>query len=403
MPQSGLTLQEHSSCPDQTQACDLYHSVMSLQDEIEQRAQEIHTDAYSMSINEAAAMYESHDLDVHPEFQRIFRWSIEQQSKLIESIFLGIPIPPIFVATRPDGVWDVVDGVQRLSTIFRFMGVLLKDDDTSDDPEPLKPGEYLTGLKDLLYSTDGSEPLPSGAHVLDDAQRRLFKRSRLDFQIVQKESDEQAKFDLFQRLNSGTRLSEQEARNCLAVMLDPTFSRWVEGLAADAHFANVMNISERQQEEAYDAESVLRFLSIVEAPPQSLQRMGDVGDFLTKSMRTFIASDTFDRAGQELRFTEIFAALDESLGASAFRRYDPARDRFSGRFSVSAFEAVASGLAQNWDDWRLMPVQQRSDEIASRVPTVWTDETFVQRAGGGKAAERRIPYMVEIGRRIFQV
>ena len=72
----------------------------SLQDEIDKRAREIHTDRYSMSISEAAAMYADSELEIHPEFQRIFRWSLEQQSRLIESIFLGIPVPPIFVAQQ---------------------------------------------------------------------------------------------------------------------------------------------------------------------------------------------------------------------------------------------------------------------------------------------------------------
>ncbi|AYF97001.1 DUF262 domain-containing protein [Protaetiibacter intestinalis] len=375
---------------------------MSLQEEIEQRAQEIHTDAYSMSINEAVAMYTEGDLDVHPEFQRIFRWTLEQQSKLIESIFLGIPIPPIFVATRKDGVWDVVDGVQRLSTIFRFMGVLTDESGAIDIPAPLKAGEYLDALQGTVYSAEPfDDALPANSFELDDAQRRLFKRARLDFQIVQKESDEQAKYDLFQRLNSGTRLSEQEARNCLAVMLDATFSRWIDSLAADEHFSNVMNISDRQHDEAYDAESVLRFLAITEASGEERQRMGDVGEFLTQSLRKFIADPDFDRSFQEARFREIFAALDDALGSDAFRRHDPQRDRYSGRFSVSAFETVASGLARHWDGWRALDATERSHELQRLVPTVWQDPTFIQRAGGGKAAERRIPWMVEIGERIF--
>lgn len=374
---------------------------MSLQEEIDLRAQEIHTDSYSMAINEAAAMYEAGDLDVHPEFQRIFRWTLDQQSKLIESIFLGIPIPPIFVATRKDGVWDVVDGVQRLSTIFRFMGVLKREDGSPDTPDPLVAGEYIHGLNGLYYASDADGALDGMTHALDDTQRRLFKRARLDFQIVQKESDEQAKYDLFQRLNSGTRLSEQEARNCLAVMLDASFSRWIDDLAADEHFANVMSISERQQEEAYDAESVLRFLSIVEASDDQLSRMGDVGDFLTRSMRAFIADEAFDRQAQERRFRAIFAALDDALGANAFRRYDPERGRYSGRFSVSAFEAVASGLARNWDSWQPLDTDTRRLRLQELVPTVWADDTFIQRSGGGKAAERRIPYMVQVGERIF--
>jgi hypothetical protein len=374
---------------------------VSLQEEIDLRSQEIHTDSYSMAINEAVAMYEAGDLDVHPEFQRIFRWTLAQQSKLIESVFLGIPIPPIFVATRRDGVWDVVDGVQRLSTIFRFMGVLRRDDGAPDEPEPLDSGEYLEGLRGLYYSPDSSDQIAELSHHLDDTQRRLFKRARLDFQIVQKESDDQAKYDLFQRLNSGTRLSEQEARNCLAVMLDSTFSRWIDALAADEHFSNVMSISERQQEEAYDAESVLRYLSIVESSDEQLVRMGDVGDFLTRSMRAFIADDSFDREAQETRFREIFAALDDALGPNAFRRYDPERQRHSGRFSVSAFEAVASGLARNWVGWRALDPETRRSRLQKIVPQVWADQTFIQRSGGGKAAERRIPYMVQVGERLL--
>ena len=374
----------------------------TLQAEIDERSQEIQTDGYSMSINEAVAMYDAGDLDVHPEFQRIFRWSIEQQSKLIESIFLGIPIPPIFVAQRDDGVWDVIDGVQRLSTILRFMGALKDDTGRPDRPEALVAGEYLPSLQGVYYSAEvAGKELGDGQSELDEVQRRVFKRSRLDFQIVRKESDEQAKYDLFQRLNSGTRLSEQESRKCLAVMLDAGFSKWIDSLAADEHFTNVMNISDRQQEEAYDAESVLRYLSITKTPNEDLQRMGDVGEFLTKTMRAFIADADFDREAEEQRFRQVFSALDEALGADAFRRHDPAKDKYSGRFSVSAFEVIATGLARNWNHWSQLDSADRAERIRELVPTVWTDEIFVQRAGGGKAAERRIHFMASIGDRIF--
>lgn len=169
----------------------------TLQDEIDDRSREIHTDRYSMSISEVVAMYEANDLEVHPEFQRIFRWSVEQQSRLIESVFLGIPIPPIFVAQRKDGVWDVVDGVQRLSTLLRFMGVLRKEDGSADVAVPLAPGDYLSRMKDLIWDAAPEGQTASSLPSMDDAQRRVFKRARLDFQIVQKESDEQAKYDLF--------------------------------------------------------------------------------------------------------------------------------------------------------------------------------------------------------------
>jgi len=84
---------------------------------------EIRTDGYAMSIGEWISLYENKEIDIHPEFQRFFRWSINQKSNLIESILLGIPIPTIFVSQRKDGVWDVVDGLQtEVSEIITDFG-----------------------------------------------------------------------------------------------------------------------------------------------------------------------------------------------------------------------------------------------------------------------------------------
>ena len=103
---------------------------MTLSAEIEARRREIRTDGYAMSIGEWVSLYEKGELDIHPEFQRFYRWSDTQKTNLIESILLGIPLPPIFVSQRSDGVWDVVDGLQRLSTIFQLLGIL-KDEKQS--------------------------------------------------------------------------------------------------------------------------------------------------------------------------------------------------------------------------------------------------------------------------------
>ena len=96
---------------------------MSLEKDIDSK-KGISTDGYPMSIGELISLYKEGELDIHPEFQRFFRWSHLQKTKLVESILLGIPIPSMFVSQRDDGVWDVVDGLQRLSMIFGFVGVL---------------------------------------------------------------------------------------------------------------------------------------------------------------------------------------------------------------------------------------------------------------------------------------
>ncbi|MEV7020919.1 DUF262 domain-containing protein [Kitasatospora sp. NPDC093558] len=375
---------------------------MDLQEEILKRSREIHTDRYSMAINEALSMYDNRDLEVHPEFQRIFRWRLRQQSRLVESVFLGIPIPPIFVAARSDGVWDVVDGVQRLSTLFRFMAELKDSDGILDLPEPLLAGDYLKSLSGVVWD---QEKVKNGAGLgvteLTDAQKRFFKRARLDFQIVEHTSDDQAKFDLFQRLNSGTHLSEQEARNCLAVMLDPSFHRWLKGLASLPAFASAVNISDRQEQESYGTEIALRFLSMVTAERSDLSGLKDVGEFLTGRMRQFIRDDDFDRSFEGDRFENVFTWLHEALGEASFKRYVPDSDIFSGRFTVSAFEAVSTGLGLNYSYWANLDSAIRSEEIKKRVKMVWEDSVFKQRTGAGKSADLRIPHMYEVGKRIF--
>ena len=87
-----------------------------------------------MSIGELLNLYRDKELDIHPEFRRVFRWTDYQKTRLIESLLLGIPIPPIFACQRTDGVWDVVDGVQRLSTIFQFIGELRDEGNNLVEP-----------------------------------------------------------------------------------------------------------------------------------------------------------------------------------------------------------------------------------------------------------------------------
>lgn len=186
---------------------------MGLQEEIDQKITEIKSDSYSMSIGELVNLYKDKEIEIHPEFQRFFRWTNLQKTKLIESILLGIPIPPIFVAQRTDGIWDVVDGVQRLSTIFQFIGILIDEDGKLLEPLVLEKTKYLPSLQGKKW--DDSE---SYQNSLTSAQRLFIKRAKLDIKILFKESDEKTKYELFQRLNTGgSTLSDQEIRNCILV------------------------------------------------------------------------------------------------------------------------------------------------------------------------------------------
>lgn len=363
---------------------------MGLSEEIEARSKEIKTDGYSMSIGEVLSMFRDGDLDVHPEFQRIFRWTDEQKSRLIESVLLGIPIPTIFVSQREDGIWDVIDGVQRLSTILQFVGMYVDEEGTSIPPVPLLSTEYLPSLEGYRWDN-------SGGKVLSEPQRRDFKRAKLDFRIVKKESDEDAKYDLFQRLNSGTELSPQEARNCLLVMLNRDFYHWIVKLGEADAFTDTVALSSRKEDEGFRQELVLRFHLQHNFSGGTQELPHELGEYLTVWMRTVSTDDDFDVLSHETIFNRSFRLLASALEDDSFRRYDPERDRFLGGFSISAFEAITSGLAQQVERWE----ERGADDLASRIKTMWSDPGFKDNSGSGISPRRRMPRLVHFGREYF--
>lgn len=92
----------------------------------------VKTESYSMSIGELISMYENDEIILRPEYQKNRHWTLEQKSRLIESILIGLPLPSFFMAQDENGKWEVVDGMQRLSTIFDFVSVL-KDENKKQE------------------------------------------------------------------------------------------------------------------------------------------------------------------------------------------------------------------------------------------------------------------------------
>lgn len=365
---------------------------MNLQSEIDKARAEIRTDGYPVSIGEWISIYERKELDIHPEFQRFFRWTPKQKSRLIESILLGIPIPQIFVSQRPDGVWDVVDGLQRLSTIFQFVGILRNENDSILPPLSLESAAYLPSLSGMRWQDD-DHPDQS----LTSAQRLLIKRAKIDVSIILKESDEQTKFELFQRLNTGgSPLSDQEMRNSLLVMINRDRFRWMKGLSQDPNFRDCIALSDRAVDEQYDMELVLRFLALRTMPPPGLAGLGDLGEFLTEKAKELARDKSFDIYDADEAFRTTFSMLAATLGSDSFRRFDQAKDRFLGGFSISAFEVVGLGVGYNYK--KLSGV---AATIPERVKKVWSNPVFTENSGAGVSASRRIPKIIPLGREIF--
>jgi hypothetical protein len=396
---------------------------VQLKDQIADRAREIRTDGYSMSIGEVITLCNDGDIDIHPEFQRIFRWKSPQKSRLIESILLGIPIPPIFVSQRDDGVWDVIDGVQRLSTVLEFTGNYRDDQGNRTPSFRLAGGEYLSEMKGYAWepgATDDADDdsaapddVEAGAGVqfdaaddpgesseaeqdliFDDVLRRDFKRAKLEFRIITKGSDASAKYDLFQRLNSGSVLSMQEARNCLMVMINPDMFYLVRNLAKERPFEATIQLSERQTEQAYSQELVLRFFAQRDFEGGSTELREEYGEYLTNWMRAVAEKDGVSQSEKAV-FEKTFEILGQALGDDAFRRWDGTRHM--GPFSISAYEFITTGVAHNLQAWS----DSSPETLRDRVRGVWEYADFRRWSGTGVSPRRRVPRLINSSRSFF--
>jgi Protein of unknown function DUF262 len=234
-----------------------------LSEEIEQSERLVRTDAYQMSIGEIVSMYDSREIIIDPEFQRLFRWDIGQKSKLIESLLLGIPVPSIFVFEKEDGTWELIDGLQRISTILQFMGLLRDENDIHEPPSILEATKYLPSLHNAVWET--SENIPDvpvdDQNPLNKAQQLSIRRARFSVEILKRPSDDNTKFDLFQRLNAGgTEANPQELRNCIMLMINGEYFRAVKEVAEQEFFWNVISVNEDQVEKQRHMEMAVRFL-----------------------------------------------------------------------------------------------------------------------------------------------
>jgi Protein of unknown function DUF262 len=369
--------------------------VDTLQVEIDKKRQEIRPDSYSMSIGEWVSLYQQQEVEIHPEFQRFFRWNDYQKTKLIESIILGFPIPPIFVSQREDGVWDVVDGLQRLSTIYQFMGILKDENGKLIPPLKLKPTKYLPSFEGKLWEDpDHPEGSPVG---LSSAQRLLIKRTKINVNILQKESDSSAKYELFQRLNTGGSIANaQEVRSCIVVSKNPNLYRWMKELSNNEDCQSCIALNETSLEEQYDLEILSRFLVLRTIDLKSVRGLGDVETFFTDNMIKISEDEGYSLEKEGLAFRNTFKILNSSMSGESFRKYDVVKNKFSGGFLLAPFEAIGLGIGHNHES-----IINQSTDLRAKIISLWSNPEYLASFGRGKDASTRLPKLIPLGRKLF--
>lgn len=174
-----------------------------------------------------------------PDYQREFVWSEKRQSKFIESVILGIPIPYIFFADV-DGRYEIVDGSQRIRTLHSFLSNKLK----------LQELEKLTSLNNFYFKD-----------LLIVRQRRIRKKS-LKMIALGEKTDAQARIDLFERINTGS--DELKQIEVLKGTYSGEFYNFISECANNELFRELCPISEKRTLREEPQQMILRFFAYSE-------------------------------------------------------------------------------------------------------------------------------------------
>ena len=171
----------------------------------------LYVDKLDKSTSDLFRMIIEGELNLQPDYQRRFVWDKKTMSKFIESLLLSIPIPTIFLAENCDDTFEVIDGQQRLTTIFAFIKSKLGANEIEKLPCNLQELEVLE-LNGLETLKQFNKKTYCNMH---DMQRK-FNNVSLPVVIIKKDSTEDIKYDIFSRINSGSiKLNNQELLNVM--------------------------------------------------------------------------------------------------------------------------------------------------------------------------------------------
>ncbi|MGC1863155.1 MAG: DUF262 domain-containing protein [Methylocystis sp.] len=356
----------------------------------------VRTDAYQMSIGEIVSMYDTKEIIVDPEFQRLFRWKIGQKSKLIESLLLGIPVPSIFVFEKDDGKWELVDGLQRISTILEFMGRLRSPDGCQQQPSILEATKYLPSLHNVVWEfSEAILEVPVADQVpLDKVHQLAIRRARIGVEILKRPTDDATKFELFQRLNAGgTQANAQELRNCVMLMVNGDYFRAVKTAAERSSFKSVTAINEDQIEKQRHMEFAVRFLVHTFIPYDGKL---DVEEYVDEGIVHL--AEKGDIAGTVRVMSETFDLLNSIAGGDTLRRFEAGRH--AGKIGLVGIEGIAVGVAKNIEAISTLP-DPRSF-VSEKIQGFWSQPETANFTSLGLRGTTRIQRTVPFGERWFK-
>lgn len=309
-------------------------------------------------------------IQLAPNFQRNYVWTPERKSLLIESMMLRIPLPMFYVSEDRDGIWEVVDGLQRLTTIRDF--ILGSDGDGK--------GFRLKGLEFWADLFDGKD-----FHTIERKMNmpRIVNNileAELSFTIINPDTPEKVKRNIFKRINTGgMRLSMQEIRHALyqgeatELLIDLTDSPAYKKIIGDTVKDNRMA----------GRELALRYISFHMIGWKRFK--GDMDTFLSDTMRHINGElnieTSFPYHRQKILddFSLGLSRSSEIFGEHAFRRSRPGVRKTP--INKALFELWVFIFSRTSDDLYLKILQDRENFLTSYYELLDGDPDFIDSIG----------------------
>ncbi len=338
-----------------------------------------------MNVYNLMERLENEEINMTTEFQRHGDiWTKEQQSRLIESLMLKIPIPTFYFNASYEDKWIVIDGLQRLSTFYNFL-IGRKNEDGIRTKEKFCGLQYMTDFNDKTF---------------DDLPRqyiRRIKEATVVVYTVERGTPDGIVYNIFQRINTGGVILEpQEIRHAL---YGGKATALLQRLAESDEFLKVTlhSIPSRRM---LDREYVNRFIAFTELDYEK-DYAGNIDDFLRKALKKVNGYDNAGITSIEETFNRVMKGSWDIFGKYAFRRYNNQSLR-RGPINKALFETwglILSELSQEKID---ILVQKRTMLMARFGDKMQDIEFGLALKGGDQyALKKRVEIIREIVKEIL--
>ena len=276
--------------------------------------EDIRVSTRNFSLRNVIDMIAEGGLDLAPDFQRLHVWKPVQKVQLIESVLLQIPLPAFYFAENATGVMQVVDGVQRLSTINDFV---------TGEPKrgggfPLVGLEYLSDVKGKRFND-----LPA-------VWKRRIHNTQIVAHVIEPSTPAAVMYDIFRRINTGgTPLRAQEIRHCVSKQRSRDF---LKELAATTALEIATNGKLKNHQRMVDRELALRFVAFWRCGPEGYLRNDSLESFLLRATRSLddeCEIDEFALVDIRTAFERGLTLAQEMFGEYAFRKWPIGLDRLA--------------------------------------------------------------------------